>query len=211
MRAAKLLYPRGPRFGPGYAVPVHHHLPGPIRPTHRHSTTSPHSGLYALPSLCARLRRLGDPRVVPCFRWHPFSTCRPPGPREAQRLPIPSSFAADAGLRLKGKVSALPTSPHSDSRGGGPISWLHYGSLSLRPVDLFALLSELTRPSPSQQGLLLPGFRRIGHPLRRRISLRWQLGKFHRRDFHPLAMPTSIAAAPHGPRRADFPQRVLQS
>jgi hypothetical protein len=89
-----------------------------IRPTHRHSTTSPHSGLYALPSLCARLRRLGDPRVVPCFRWHPFSTCRPPGPREAQRLHIPSSFAADAGLRLKGKVSALPTSPHSDSRGG---------------------------------------------------------------------------------------------
>jgi hypothetical protein len=118
VRAAKLLYPRGPRSGPGYAVPVHHHLPGPIRPTHRHSTTSPHSGLYALPSLCARLRRLGDPRVVPCFRWHPFSTCRPPGPREAQRLHIPSSFAADAGLRLKGKVSALPTSPHSDSRGG---------------------------------------------------------------------------------------------
>ena len=118
VRAVRPLYPRGPRSGPGYAVPVHHHLPGPIRPTHRHSTTSPHSGLYALPSLCARLRRLGDPRVVPCFRWHPFSTCRPPGPREAQRLHIPSSFAADAGLRLKGKVSALPTSPHSDSRGG---------------------------------------------------------------------------------------------
>ena len=44
---------------------------------------------------------------------------------------------------------------------------------------------------------ILPDFRRIGHPLRRRISLRWQLGEFHRRDFHPLAMPTSIAATPH--------------
>jgi hypothetical protein len=54
VRAAWLLYPRGPRSGPGYAVPVHPHLTGPIRPTHRHSTTSPHCGLYALPSLCAQ-------------------------------------------------------------------------------------------------------------------------------------------------------------
>jgi len=51
---------------------------------------------------------------------------------------------------------------------------------------LLAPLSELTRFSPSQRGLLLPGFRRIGHPHRRRISLQWQLGKFHWRDFHPL-------------------------
>ena len=28
-----LLDPRGPRSGPGYSVPVHHHLIGPIRPT----------------------------------------------------------------------------------------------------------------------------------------------------------------------------------
>jgi hypothetical protein len=47
-------------------------------------------------------------------------------------------------------------------------------------------LSELTRVVPSQLRLLLPGFRRIGHPHRRRISLRWQPGKFHRRDSHPL-------------------------
>ena len=138
VRAARLLYPRGPRSGPGYAVPVHHHLTGPIRPTPRHSTTSPHGGLYALPSLCARLRRLGDPRVVPCFRWHPFSTCRPPGPREAQRLHIPSSFTADAGLRLKGKVSALPTSPPSDSRGG-----VHFAA-SLRFA--FAATCRFARP-----------------------------------------------------------------
>jgi len=39
---------------------------------------------------------------------------------------------------------------------------------------------------PSQRGLLLPGFRRFGRPPRRRVWLRWQLGKFHRRDFHPL-------------------------
>ncbi len=46
------LYPRGPRSGPGYAVPVHHHLIGPIRPTRGHIPTSPTSGLYEMPSLC---------------------------------------------------------------------------------------------------------------------------------------------------------------
>ena len=46
------LYSRGPRSSPGFAVPVHHHLIGPIRPTRGHPTTSPHGGLYAGPSLC---------------------------------------------------------------------------------------------------------------------------------------------------------------
>jgi hypothetical protein len=59
------------------------------------------------------------------------------------RLPIPSSFAEDAGLRPDGRVSALPISSPSDSREGA-ISGLHYRSLALRPVDLLALLSELT-------------------------------------------------------------------
>ena len=35
------LYPRGPRSGPGYSVPVHQHLIGPIRPTRRHISISP--------------------------------------------------------------------------------------------------------------------------------------------------------------------------
>ena len=47
-------------------------------------------------------------------------------------------------------------------------------------------LSELTRVSPSQLRLLRPGFRRVDHSHRRRIYLRWQLGKFHRRVSHPL-------------------------
>ena len=33
VQAALPLYPRGPRSGPGYVVPVHHHLTGPMRPT----------------------------------------------------------------------------------------------------------------------------------------------------------------------------------
>lgn len=35
------LYPRGPRSGPGYAVPVHHHLVDPMRPTRQHIPISP--------------------------------------------------------------------------------------------------------------------------------------------------------------------------
>jgi len=40
-----LLYPRGPRSGLGYIVPVHHHLVGLMRPTHGHTTISPQCGL----------------------------------------------------------------------------------------------------------------------------------------------------------------------
>jgi len=36
----------------GYSVPVRHHLIDPIRPTRGHTAISPHSGLYAMPSLC---------------------------------------------------------------------------------------------------------------------------------------------------------------
>jgi len=53
LRASGLpLYPRGPRSGPGYAVPVPLHLIGLIRPSCRHLSTSPQCGLYAMPSLC---------------------------------------------------------------------------------------------------------------------------------------------------------------
>ena len=59
--------------------------------------------------------------------------------------------------------------PHPPLSWGSLISGLHYGSLSLRPADLLALLSERAKLSPSPRGLLLPGFRRIGHPHRRRV------------------------------------------
>ena len=74
--------------------------------------------------------------------------------------------------------------PHkSVSRG---ISKLHYGSLSLGPAVLFTLLTDRTAFAHSPRGFLLPGFRRFGHPLRRRISLQCQLGNLHWRDSHPL-------------------------
>ena len=50
------LYPRGPRSGPGYAVPIHQHLIDPIRATGKHVPTS---------RLCGYTKRLssaGAPR-----------------------------------------------------------------------------------------------------------------------------------------------------
>jgi hypothetical protein len=63
------LYPRGPHSGPGYVVPVHPRLTDPMRPTHRHIPTSPLAA-YTRCLRCAPVpRRLGNPRVDPCFRW----------------------------------------------------------------------------------------------------------------------------------------------
>ena len=96
------------------------------------------------------------------------------------------------------------TTPHTCASRGASLTRLHYRSLALQPADLLAPLAQLTETftkadNPmsftflgrepfaglSQRGLLLPGFQRLGHPHRRRISLPWQLGKFHGRDFHP--------------------------
>jgi len=69
------LYPRGPRSGPGYAVPVYLHLIGPIRPARGHIPTSPARGLYVMPSLCVPPRRPASGSVLSLK--HSFSTCRP--------------------------------------------------------------------------------------------------------------------------------------
>ena len=70
-----ILRPRGPRSGPGYSVPVRHHLTGPIRPTRRHIAISPHGGLYAMPSLCGSAEATRE--WFRAFTAHSFLTCRP--------------------------------------------------------------------------------------------------------------------------------------
>ena len=102
------------RFTPGALVPVRVMLSrsiftysapsAPLASTsrfHRH-------GLYGMPSLCVQRQRLGDQRVVPCFRWLFFidmSSSETPG---APRLLTPSSFAVNACLRPGARVSASP-------------------------------------------------------------------------------------------------------
>lgn len=77
----------------------------------------------------------------------------------------------------------------------------------LRPVALLALLSEQTRFASSQRGRLLPGFRRFGRPLRRRISLQCQLGNLHWRDLHPL--DHRLASLHHTDTIASFTQGIF--
>jgi hypothetical protein len=127
---------------------------------------------------------LGAPRLVLSFHQCSFTTCRPLPTTGNPSAVYTQYFTENAGLQLAMKVSAFPSSSHSDS-GEGCFSRLDYSSLALRPVALLALLSELTRFASSHRGRLLPGFQRFGHPLRRRISLQCQLGNLHWRDFHP--------------------------
>ena len=179
------LYPRGPRSGPGYVCPG----PSPLNRPH-----APHSPAH--PDFAA-LRFIRDALAVPIGH-------RPRQPASGSELSLmvfrnmsPSEttgnspvaftqyFTGNTGLRHGINVSAFPLPSHSDP-GEECFSGLDYGSLALRPVALLVLLSEQTRLPSSLRGRLLPGFQRLGHPRRRRISLPCQLGNLHERDSHPL-------------------------
>ena len=114
--------PRGPRSRLGFAVPARHHLIDPIRPTRRHIAISPHSGLYAMPSLCGSAEATRE--WIRAFADHSVLTCRPLRPRGVRRRSVPGSDV-DIGLRRLVTGSALPTFPQSVSRGGS-ISWLQW-------------------------------------------------------------------------------------
>ena len=69
-----VLRPRGPRSCPSYAVSNGHHLVDPIRPTRGHIATSPHGGLYAMPSLCGSAEATRG--WFRAFADHSFLACR---------------------------------------------------------------------------------------------------------------------------------------
>src|ERR1700693_2028708 len=114
-------YPRGPRSGPGYSVPVRHHLVDPIRPTRRHIAISPHGGLYAMPSLCGSASATRE--WFRAFAAHPFLACRPLRPRGVRHRYVPE-LRCRHGLRRLTTGSALPILPQSVPRGRH--SWLHW-------------------------------------------------------------------------------------
>src|SRR5262252_369046 len=147
-----LLRPRGPRSGPGYSVPVRHHLIDPIRPSRRHTAISPHGGLYAVPSLCGE--HLGDPREVPGFRC-PFFPDMPSSTTPGSSTSSVPDSDVDIGLRRRNSVSALPKLPQSVSRGGKfSRPWFTH---LLRPASLLDALYGSDR-SPGQRRLLHPSF-----------------------------------------------------
>ena len=102
------LYPRGPRSGPGYSVPVHQHLIGPIRPTRKHICISP----TRLIRDALAVRRTSSPRrpasgsVLSLAILCRHVALRDPGKPTAANTQF---FTDRAGLRPSRKVSALPS------------------------------------------------------------------------------------------------------
>ena len=146
--------------GPGYSVPVRHHLLGLIRPSRRHIAFSPHGGLYAMPSLCGSAEATRE--WFRAFTAHSFLACRPLRPRGVRhRYPE---------LRCRHWPSP------NDHRLGTPDT---PAIRSTRAVDFVASLVRFRYSLPgcsppftdqtgtsSPRGLLLPGFQRIGLPPR---------------------------------------------
>jgi hypothetical protein len=64
----------------------------------------------------------------------------------------------------KSPTARLSHQSHKSGSLGEVISELYNGSLALQPADLFALLTDQTRPSPCLRGLLLPGFHQKQSP-----------------------------------------------
>ena len=112
------LYPRGPRSGPGYAVPVHPHLTGPIRPTRRHIPTSPHGrfirDVFAVPDL-HRPRRPTSGSELSSMLFRNMSSSTTTGNSSAA---CTQYFTEDPSLQLRMTVSAFPSSSHSDPGEG---------------------------------------------------------------------------------------------
>jgi hypothetical protein len=146
----KPLYPRGPRSGPSYSVSVHPHLnrPHPSSPAHFDFASSAYT---KCPGCAPYLWRLADRRLVPSFRWLfciDMSSSETPG---VPRLPTPSSFAVDAGLRPVGRVSAPPISSPSDSREGDnfgaslPFTFVTTCRFACPPVGADQVFTQPTR------------------------------------------------------------------
>ncbi len=111
VRADLPLYPRGPRSGPGYVVPIHPHLIGPIRPTRRHIQTSPSRLIPDALAVPIRIG-LGDPRLVPCFRCLLLLDMPPSATTGSPSAALTQFFTDDASLRRQFTGSALPTIHH---------------------------------------------------------------------------------------------------
>ena len=157
--------PQGPSLRSGLCCPGPSLLIGPIRPTRRHSETSPPCDLYPLPLLYPL--GLSDLRVVPCFHCCSFSACRPLRPRGVHRLLTPSFCADDAGLHRALNCSALPASPPSAS-GGSFFSGLNRFACATA-CRVACLPGGSDWSSSGRQRRLPSGFRRVGHPSRRRV------------------------------------------
>ena len=117
------LYPRGPRSGPGYSVPHHHHLIGPMRPTRRHISISPSRLIRDAIAVrhTSTPRRPASGSVLSLAILCRHVALRDPGKPVGCLYPVPSptALAFDLLGRSRHFLHPLP----SDSRGG-----VHFGA-----------------------------------------------------------------------------------
>src|ERR1035438_5067857 len=117
------LYPRGPRSGPGYSVPHHHHLIGPMRPTRRHISISPtrliRDALAVRHTSTPRRPASGSVLSLAILCRH--VALRDPGKPIGCLYPVPSPTAL--AFDLLGRSRHFLHPPPSDSRGG-----VHFGA-----------------------------------------------------------------------------------
>jgi hypothetical protein len=129
------------------------------RPHPSHSQAHPDFAAWRfIRDAFAVLVRLGDPRVVPCFRCAFLLDMPSSTTAGSPSAALAQSFTDDTGLRQGSNGSALPSVPII--RFGWVEGFRGFtGSLSLRPVELLVPLADLTGIFfPSQPGLLLPSF-----------------------------------------------------
>src|SRR5467141_79932 len=125
------------------------------RPHPSHSQAHPDFAAWRfIRNALAVLVRLGDPRVVPCFRCAFLLDMPSTRTTESPSAALAQSFADDMGLRRRSTGSALPRLPIIRFRWAEGFRGFT-GSLSLRPVELLVPLADLTGVSPSQPGLFL--------------------------------------------------------
>ena len=115
--------PRGLRSLPSYAVSGCHHLIDPMRPTRGHIATSPHGGLYAMPSLCGSAE--ATHAWFRAFAVHSFLTCRPLRPRGVRRRYSSRDITTTAWPSPRTKRLGTPKIPAIRFTRGS-ISWLHW-------------------------------------------------------------------------------------
>jgi hypothetical protein len=110
--------PQGPSLRSGLCCPGPSSLKWPHPPHSRAHPDFTVSRLipdaFAVP-ICIGL---GDPRLVLSFHRCSFATCRPLRPRGTPRLHIPSTSPKTLAFNAALKVSAFPSSSHSDSGEG---------------------------------------------------------------------------------------------
>ena len=198
-------FPRGPRSCSSYVVSSRHHLIDPIRPTRGHIAISPHSGLYAMSSLCGSAEATHE--WFRAFAAHCFLSCRPLRPRGVRTSYRPNSRCRH-GLRHGNTGSTLPISPQSVSRGRSFRGCT--GSQLLQPDRLLASPDGSDRNTlPATGGFYVQAFDGAvtltvaGYD----YDIEWTPMSA---GLPPAAMAASFAARSHKTWRADFPHHALR-